>query len=401
MAEAIVMPKLGMVMEEGTILRWTKQKGELVNKGEVIAEIETEKLNYELEAVVSGIFHPIVEEGASVLVNGIAGYLLEEGESPPEIEQETKNTSVINQAQSPKKNQRSKDPTKPTAGIVKSTPGARKLAAKMGVDLGDLVATGPGGRIVEEDVRKHMESKDSPATSGASKVLGTLDIKDSKNITGMRKSIADHMKSSLANAAQLSFSLEVDVTDAQKARRDYSSGDGVNISLTSLIIKACTKAIEQYPDLNTIIHEGKIHYFDQVNVGLAVALKEGLIVTFIRNADKKSVEIISQEAQELSDNGRKGKLDPDHLTNGTFTVSSLGMVDSFTPILNNGQSAILGVGRTQNKPVVVGNEIVIREMITLSLTVDHQVIDGAVAAGFFRRVQRYIEKPIALLDNKK
>ena len=259
MAEAIVMPKLGMVMEEGTILRWTKQKGELVNKGEVIAEIETEKLNYELEAVVSGIFHPIVEEGASVLVNGIAGYLLEEGESPPEIEQETKNTSVINQAQSPKKNQRSKDATKPTAGIVKSTPGARKLAAKMGVDLGDLVATGPGGRIVEEDVRKHMESKDSPATSVASKVLGTLDIKDSKNITGMRKSIADHMKSSLANAAQLSFSLEVDVTDAQKARRDYSSGDGVNISLTSLIIKACTKAIEQYPDLNTIIHEGKIH----------------------------------------------------------------------------------------------------------------------------------------------
>ena len=217
----------------------------------------------------------------------------------------------------------------------------------------------------------------------------------------MRKSIAAHMKSSLANAAQLSFSLEVDVTDAQKARRDYSSGDGVNISLTSLIIKACTKAIEQYPDLNTIIHEGKIHYFDQVNVGLAVALKEGLIVPVIRNADKKSVEIISQEAQELSDNGRKGQLDPDHLTNGTFTVSSLGMVDSFTPILNNGQSAILGVGRTQNKPVVVGNEIVIREMITLSLTVDHQVIDGAVAAGFFRRVQRYIEKPIALLDNKK
>jgi len=398
MAEAIVMPKLGMVMEEGTILRWTKQKGELVNKGEVIAEIETEKLNYELEAVTSGIFHPIVEEGASVLVNGIAGYLLQEGESPPKIEEETKKIPVIDQTQPSMKRQRSKEATKSTTGVVKSTPGARKLAAKMGVDLGDLVATGPGGRIVEEDVRTHIESKDVVATSEVSKVLGTLEIKDSKAITGMRKSIADHMKSSLTNTAQLSFSLEVDVTDAQKARRDYSGEKSVNISLTSLIIKACTKAIEQYPDINTIVDQGRIHYLNQVNVGLAVALKEGLIVPVIRDADKKSVEIISKESQELSDNGRKGQLEPDDLTNGTFTVSSLGMVDSFTPILNSGQSAILGVGRTQSKPVVVGNEIVVREMIVLSLTVDHQVIDGAIAAGFFRRVQRHLEKPSALFD---
>ena len=398
MAEAIVMPKLGMVMEEGTILRWTKQKGELVNKGEVIAEIETEKLNYELEAVTSGIFHPIVEEGASVLVNGIAGYLLQEGESPPKIEEETKKNPVIDQTQPSMKRQRSKEVTKSTTGVVKSTPGARKLAAKMGVDLGDLVATGPGGRIVEEDVRTHIESKDVVATSEVSKVLGTLEIKDSKAITGMRKSIADHMKSSLTNTAQLSFSLEVDVTDAQKARRDYSGEKSVNISLTSLIIKACTKAIEQYPDINTIVDQGRIHYLNQVNVGLAVALKEGLIVPVIRDADKKSVEIISKESQELSDNGRKGQLEPDDLTNGTFTVSSLGMVDSFTPILNSGQSAILGVGRTQSKPVVVGNEIVVREMIVLSLTVDHQVIDGAIAAGFFRRVQRHLEKPSALFD---
>ena len=398
MAEAIVMPKLGMVMEEGTILRWTKQKGELVNKGEVIAEIETEKLNYELEAVTSGIFHPIVEEGASVLVNGIAGYLLQEGESPPKIEEETKKIPVIDQTQPSMKRQRSKEATKSTTGVVKSTPGARKLAAKMGVDLGDLVATGPGGRIVEEDVRTHIESKDVVATSEVSKVLGTLEIKDSKAITGMRKSIADHMKSSLTNTAQLSFSLEVDVTDAQKARRDYSGEKSVNISLTSLIIKACTKAIEQYPDINTIVDQGRIHYLNQVNVGLAVTLKEGLIVPVINNANKKSVEIISKESQELSDNGRKGQLAPDDLTNGTFTVSSLGMVDSFTPILNNGQSAILGIGRTQNKPVVVANEIVIREMMVLSLTVDHQVIDGAVAAGFFRRVQRYLEKPKALFD---
>ena len=402
MAEEIVMPKLGMVMEEGTILRWTKQKGELVNKGEVIAEIETEKLNYELEAVASGIFHPVVEEGASVLVNGIAGYLLQEGEPPPKITEERKKPSVINQSQLPMKSQSPKEATKLTTGVVKSTPGARKLAAKMGVDLGVLVATGPGGRIVEDDVRKYMESNDvendTVATLGISKVLGTLEAKDTRAITGMRKSIADHMKSSLINAAQLSFSLEVDITDVQKARRDSSTEDGANISLTSLIIKACTKAIEQYPDINTIVDEGKIHYFDQVNVGLAVALKEGLIVPVIRDADKKSVEIISKESQELSDNGRKGQLTPDDLTNGTFTVSSLGMVDSFTPILNNGQSAILGVGRTQNKPVVVANEIVVREMMVLSLTVDHQVIDGAVAAGFFRRVQRYLEKPKALFD---
>ena len=178
-------------------------------------------------------------------------------------------------------------------------------------------------------------------------------------------------------------------------RKDISQGD-ITISLAHVLMKACAIAIARQPEINSVMGNSKILYFEQINIGVAGALKEGLIVPVIRDVTNKNLQNISQETTELAEKARNGKLLPDDTAGGTFTISVLGSVDSFTPILNAGQSAILGVGRSVEKAVVRGGSVVVREMMTISLTVDHQVIDGAVAAGFLRRLQQNIERPAPL-----
>ena len=393
MAVPIVMPKLGMVMSEGTVARWAKAAGEAVNRGEVIAEIETEKINYELEATDDGILHHVVDEGTSVLVDGVVAYLLAEGEEAPAAPPEPAAPAPV--AAPPRR--RSRASRRSAGGEVRSTPGARRLASKLGVELSAVTATGPGGRVVEADVRTHAEKKQqAPAAPAVAPVPpGLPDAAKTVPLAGIRKSIADHMRRSIADTAQLSFSLEVDVTDAQEMRKKASE-DGVTISIAHVLMKACAAAIKRQPELNSVMGGGNILYFDEVNIGVAVSLKEGLIVPVVNDVAGKSLADLSRGTTDMADRARDGKLLPDETAGGTFTISVLGSVDSFTPILNAGQSAILGVGRSVEKPVVRGGEIAVREMMTLSLTVDHQVIDGAVAAGFLRRLQQNIERPAAL-----
>jgi pyruvate dehydrogenase E2 component (dihydrolipoamide acetyltransferase) len=387
------MPKLGMVMSEGTVARWAKAAGEAVNRGEVIAEIETEKINYELEATDDGILHHVVDEGTSVLVDGVVAYLLAEGEEAPAAPPEPAAPAPV--AAPPRR--RSRASRRSAGGEVRSTPGARRLASKLGVELSAVTATGPGGRVVEADVRTHAEKKQqAPAAPAVAPVPpGLPDAAKTVPLAGIRKSIADHMRRSIADTAQLSFSLEVDVTDAQEMRKKASE-DGVTISIAHVLMKACAAAIKRQPELNSVMGGGNILYFDEVNIGVAVSLKEGLIVPVVNDVAGKSLADLSRGTTDMADRARDGKLLPDETAGGTFTISVLGSVDSFTPILNAGQSAILGVGRSVEKPVVRGGEIAVREMMTLSLTVDHQVIDGAVAAGFLRRLQQNIERPAAL-----
>ena len=393
MAVPIVMPKLGMVMSEGTVARWAKAAGEAVNRGEVIAEIETEKINYELEATDDGILHHVVDEGTSVLVDGVVAYLLAEGEEAPAAPPEPAAPAPV--AAPPRR--RSRASRRSAGGEVRSTPGARRLASKLGVELSAVTATGPGGRVVEADVRTHAEKKQqAPAAPAVAPVPpGLPDAARTVPLAGIRKSIADHMRRSIADTAQLSFSVEVDVTDAQEMRKKASE-DGVTISIAHVLMKACAAAIKRQPELNSVMGGGNILYFDEVNIGVAVSLKEGLIVPVVNDVAGKSLADLSRGTTDMADRARDGKLLPDETAGGTFTISVLGSVDSFTPILNAGQSAILGVGRSVEKPVVRGGEIAVREMMTLSLTVDHQVIDGAVAAGFLRRLQQNIERPAAL-----
>ena len=215
-------------------------------------------------------------------------------------------------------------------------------------------------------------------------------------MSGMRRSIANHMKGSISNSAQLSFFLEVDVTEAQRLRREASSNHDKVVTLAHVLIKACAEALTRHPAVNTVLHNGSILKFDEINICVAVALEDGLIVPVLRNVENMDIFQISDATHEDAIKAREGRLTPDETLGGTFTISVLGSVDGFTPILNQGQSALLGVGRSVQKPVVKSGEIVVREMMTLSLTVDHQVIDGAVAASFMRRLQQLIERPSQL-----
>ena len=391
MANPIVMPRLGDFMTEGTISKWNKDAGEGVEQGEVIAEIESEKLNYQLEAGGAGILHRVAGEGDVVPVDGIIAYLLAEGESPPVAEASA--PAAAAQRAAARRAPARKAGRRGDSGVP-STPGARRLAASMDVDISQVTPTGPRGRVTEGDVRAFAESQQAaPAKTGP---RGLPEPASSAALTGMRKSIADHMRSSLANTAQLSFFMELDVTEAQRLRKEASSDSDVTLSIAHVLTKACAGALKRYPALNSVMSDGQILTFDEVNVGVAVSLREGLVVPVVRGADAKSIEEIARETTDLADRARAGSIGPDEFLGGTFTISVLGSVDGFTPILNAGQSAILGVGKSAEKPVVRDGEIVIREMITVSLTVDHQVVDGAVAAGFMRRLQQLVERPASL-----
>ena len=391
MANPIVMPRLGDFMTEGTISKWNKDAGEGVEQGEVIAEIESEKLNYQLEAGGAGILHRVAGEGDVVPVDGIIAYLLAEGESPPVAEASA--PAAAAQRAAARRAPARKAGRRGDSGVP-STPGARRLAASMDVDISQVTPTGPRGRVTEGDVRAFAESQQAaPAKTGP---RGLPEPASSAALTGMRKSIADHMRSSLSNTAQLSFFMELDVTEAQRLRKEASSDSDVTLSIAHVLTKACAGALKRYPALNSVMSDGQILTFDEVNVGVAVSLREGLVVPVVRGADAKSTEEIARETTDLADRARAGSIGPDEFLGGTFTISVLGSVDGFTPILNAGQSAILGVGKSAEKPVVRDGEIVIREVITVSLTVDHQVVDGAVAAGFMRRLQQLVERPASL-----
>ena len=391
MANPIVMPRLGDFMTEGTISKWNKAAGEGVAQGEVIAEIESEKLNYQLEAGGGGILHRVAGEGDVVPVDGVIGYLLAEGEAPPSAE--TSAPAADARRAAARRAPARKAGRRGDTGVP-STPGARRLAASLEVDISQVTPTGPRGRVTEGDVRAFAESQQASTEKAGPR--GLPEPASSTALSGMRKSIADHMRSSLSNTAQLSFFMELDVTEAQRLRKDASSDSDVTLSIAHVLTKACAGALKRYPALNSVMSDGQILTFDDVNVGVAVSLREGLVVPVVRGADEKSIADIARETTDLADRARAGSLGPDEVLGGTFTISVLGSVDGFTPILNAGQSAILGVGKSAEKPVVRDGEIVIREMITVSLTVDHQVVDGAVAAGFMRRLQQLVERPAAL-----
>ena len=439
LATPIVMPRLGDFMTEGTVVRLAKSQGDEISQGEVIAEIETEKLNYDLESVAGGKFHPIVDEGATVAVDGLIGYVLAAGEEPPAAEAPAVPRRGAAAGRAPSRRPAAR---RGAGDAVRSTPGARRVASNLGVDLSQVTATGPGGRVVEADVRAFAEQQAAkpavvPSTPGARRLAANLGVdlsqvtatgprgrvveadvrafadsqqaeqapamppglpepSKSETLRGMRRSIAQHMSDSLKNSAQLSYFLEVDVTEAQRLRREASQGSDVNLTMAHVLIRACAVALQRIPAMNSVLANGTIHYFDQINMGVAVALDDGLIVPVVRDIGSMDIRAIATATNEMAEKARANSLSPDDVVGGTFTISVLGSVDGFTPILNPPQSGILGVGRSIQKSVVSRGEVVVREMMTLSLTADHQVIDGAVAASFMRRLQATVERPAAL-----
>ena len=396
MAVEVVMPKFGLTMIEGTIQKWFKAEGDAINAGEALFEVETEKVLYEIEVSVAGTVAKLLYPVEAVVPIGLpVAVIAEAGENVAEVAARySGGAPAAKTAAAPAPAAASPAPAAAsTSGRREGapvTPAARKLAEEHKIDLSRVAGTGPGGRVTREDVQKIIDEGGQAPVSAPSlapaQATAPTPATQSLPLRGMRKVIAERMHKSLQGSAQLTITTEVDVTQLidrrQEVQREF------NATYTDFIVQACAHALKQHARMNAALAGDAIHLQDHISVGVAVALEEGLIVPVIGNTDKKSLKEIAQEARNLAEKARAGKLTLEEVSGGTFTVSNLGMygVDGFTPILNTPQTGILGVGRIVEKPVIYRGEIAKRSMMVLSLTFDHRVIDGAPAGAFLQTV---------------
>ncbi|MCG0276193.1 MAG: 2-oxo acid dehydrogenase subunit E2 [Thermosediminibacteraceae bacterium] len=384
MAVYIVMPKLGLTMQEGTLTKWLKKVGDKVTKGEGVAEVTTEKITNVVESPADGILGKIlVSEGDVVPVSTPIGIILAEGEKLP-VEDATEIDTT--------------GTTKSQERFVKATPLARKIAKENNVDLSLIAGTGPGGRITEKDVRKYIENKINVKKESPAVVEEDTDSVKRIPMDNMRRVIAERMKNSWNNAPHVTENIKVDVTELVKFREELNKFANEKFTYTDLIAKACVLAIKRNPVINWSIEGDYIIQHEMINLGIAVALENGLIVPVIKDAGSKSLTEISKMIKDLSSRARENRLSPEEIKGGTFTITNLGMygIDSFTPIINPPESAILGVNRIYKEPAVVGDSICIRQVMMLSLSFDHRLIDGATAAKFLMDLKRILENPVVL-----
>ena len=388
MAVEVTMPKFGLTMHEGTIQRYFKAVGESISAGDPLYEVETEKVLYEVESPAGGIVAvALFEEGATVECGVAVAVIAEVGDDPASIRAKYGSAPAAASSNGEVKVAKA---AIPSAGEAKNpsgerrpvSPVARKLAVELGVNLDRVSGTGPGGRITREDVERAAKSPPpAPVTSTAKPPAGAA-----VPMRGMRKTIAERMHQSLRDTAQLTITSEADVTPATELRdrlkREF------DFTYTDLLIQAAARALVKHPRMNSKLEGSAIVASDDVNIGIAVSLDDGLIVPVIREVTKKGLREIAALSREAGEKARAGKLKLDDISGGTFTITNLGTygIDAFTPILNTGETGILGVGRIVEKPAIYRGEMTRRAMMTLSLTFDHRVIDGAPAAQFLQTV---------------
>ena len=444
MSVNVKMPKLGMTMTTGKVSGWSKKEGDQVEKGEDLFEVETEKITNKVEAPASGIlFQIVVPAGETVPVGTIVAVIAEKGEQPERIEGFTAEESAdapvgpATEATAAAKAEKPKE-----RGEIIASPAAKRLAKELGIDLALVTGTGPNGRIVEGDVTDYKEQagrkpKITPlaeeiarqAGLDISLVTGTGEggkitredveralrpetpaapVRESSPDTvipmaGIRKAIAVNMHASLQNTAQLTLHTDVDVTESVSfinlVREQYKKDESVRVSMNDMLILAVSRALKLFPIMNSTQVGEEIILHARVNMGIAVALTEGLIVPVLPDADRKGLLEIAREARALVNKARTGGLAMDEVTGGTFTITNLSSsrVTHFTPILRPPETGILGLGCIVDKPVVVKGEIQVRPVLGLSLTVDHRVVDGAPAADFLSLLARFLEQPKLIL----
>jgi pyruvate dehydrogenase E2 component (dihydrolipoamide acetyltransferase) len=396
MAMEIVMPKLGMSMEEGTVVEWLKNEGEQVEKGEPIVTISSEKTEIEVEAPDSGVLSIVVPQDGVVPVSEVIGLVSAEGE---DVQARKEETDKAKTQESGKK--------KPPV-----SPAARKLAKKENIDLSSIQGTGPGNRITKEDVLRAIADKKEAAATVETRHMVKTCAEDIRQVpvSGIRKVIAERMYQSLQESAQLTLHTEVDATELvrlrQQIKEDVAQRFEVNLTYNDFIARATVLTLQNHPPLNAKWEESRIIQFRHIHLGIALSTERGLIVPVVRNAQERSLIQLSQEIKSLTSAGKEGKLSTDDLSGSTFTITNLGSygVDEFTPILNPPEVGILGVGRIIEKPAVFDSKIAIRSLMKLSLTFDHRVLDGAPAAEFLQDLTSYIENPYRLIsfeDNRR
>jgi len=373
----VVMPRLSLTMKTGTVVQWFKKEGETVQKGEPLVEVLSEKVTYDVEAPASGTLRKILAlEGTDMPVAEAIGIIAEPNEqiSEAEIAAEAVVKEGEEAAAIPEKEEMVE---KEVEERVLASPAAKRLAREYGVDLTQVRGSGPEGRIVEEDVKQFVEGKKTQPR-----------VREIIPLTGIRKTTAERLSLSARTAPHSTITMEVDMTNPAKLREETQT------SYTDMLVKAVADALRTHPVINATLEGEKIKVFEDVNVGVAVATEKGLVVPVVHNADKKTLHEIALTIKELVEKAREGKLSKEDLTGGTFTITNLGMygVDVFIPIINPPETAILGVGRVTEKPVVVSGQIAIKPVVQLSLAYDHRIVDGAPAAQFLQKVKQILEK---------
>jgi pyruvate dehydrogenase E2 component (dihydrolipoamide acetyltransferase) len=424
MATEVVLPRLGLTQEEGTVVRWLKPEGSQVRKGEPLFEVMTDKATLEVEAPASGmLLRVFVAEGGTVPVATPIAVIGEPGEAvaapPPAVAAPggtriptgaagslgTTRTASMAEAGGPQLH-----PEGP-GGRAKISPRARALAEAHGVDARALVGTGPGGRIIERDVQTAVAARTSAPTAAAIRptpppqpsAFGDAAAPSAPAAAKMRAIIARRMLESMQTTAQLTLTTEVDMDEAVRLRsevgQELERREGVRVTYTDLIVRAAAVALREHPRINALWEGEAVRVLTEIHIGVAVALGEGLVVPVVRHADRATLGQISAAVRDLSERAKASRLRPEEMQGGTFTVTNLGMfdVDAFTPVLNPPEAGILGVGRLHRRPVAVGDRIEVRSLMVLSLTFDHRVVDGAPAAQFLQRVKFILEHPYVLL----
>ncbi len=413
MAVQIVAPKLGMSMSDVKMVEWKAKEGDWVEKGNVVLVIETEKTEWNVEAGASGFLHILVEEGVKAKIGQVVGLIAETKGELEKVQEETAReplTGEVREAPPAEPVQPKPGTTEIEAGErerIRISPIARKMAEERMLDIMRIKGTGPDGRIIKEDIEKAIEQEEKvmPPPKEVTPVLYQgRRVKETIPLKGMREAIAERMYSSLSSSAQLTMMGEFDTTEIGKLREAFLGQEkviGVKITYTEIMVYIIARALKDHPDINVSLIGNEIKVWKDVNIGVAVALgKEGLIVPVVKQADNKSLVEISQEVKSLAEKARSKRILPDEVTGGTFTLTSVGAIGvSYyqTPIINQPESAILGIGPIAEKPVVKNGQIVIASMMPYSLTFDHRVINGVGAEQFLAKLRELVENPGLLL----
>ena len=388
MATDIVLPQWGMEMQDGTVVKWMKAEGDTVNQGEPLVEIETAKLTSEMESTASGVVaHILVQPGETVPVRTLLAIVADPGETVPRPET-AKPAAKARAATAP-----------PAVGGRPSaspqvTPVARRLAKEHDIDLATVAGSGPRGRITDADVRRIIDEGPQAAPS----IDIGVPVATVVPLSGMRGAIAKRMLDSAQGSAAVTLTTEADVTNLASLQRDLVADwrqHRIRPLELEFFVKAVARGLGEHPRLNAVLVGDEIRELSEINVGVAMALDEGLVVPVVRDAGQKSLLEVAQAVRDIANKARKGSLTPEETMGGTFSITTLGTfdVDAFTPIINPPQVAILGVGRTVEKPAAHEGEVVIRSMVHLSLTFDHRALDGAPAGQFLNVVKQSLESP--------
>jgi pyruvate dehydrogenase E2 component (dihydrolipoamide acetyltransferase) len=454
MATKIIMPQGGQHVEEGRVVKWLKAEGDTVKKGEVVCEVETEKVVLEVESPADGVLLKIVVPAgekvavfATIGIVGTPGEQIDLSKFGPEEKEKGVDISEIRKRLAAKEaggeagvrasgrakklaaekgidltavqgsgpggriveedvlraaEEMAKVPEEVMVGKVRISPVAKKMAEDKGLDIASIQGTGPMGRIVKEDVFRAIDEKGKKKEP----VPGALkQVKETMPIRGVRQVIFERMHQSLQQSAQLTVTMEVNAEELGRFRKillDSFKNQGIRISYNAILVKVIARALEEHPKMNSSVVKDEIWLWDSVNVGVAVDAEQGLIVPVVRDANKKDLIAIQKDIDDKVERAKAKKLVPDDLQGGTFTLTGLGFLDieAFTPILNPPEVGILGVGKIIEKPVVEDGEIKVGQRMSLSLTFDHRIIDGADGARFLKTIKSYIETPYLLQAGK-